>query len=169
LTSNLMTKAEKQILLEAIINTVIAANPGEPVAAVILNYLDMDGQFPPSILLLLEKDRQIALEKEEPLEIVWLPPRYRPILLTSSQAIQICSEVMAKIMSGNLYQMNEEANKILDELARELMKVDWKGKLPTTPDFIAFPMDYEADSTIERITRVLPQKRQKSLRSKGLL
>ncbi|MBK8137650.1 MAG: hypothetical protein IPK52_17850 [Chloroflexi bacterium] len=145
-------------LVSAITAALAAAAIAEPVCALVLNY-SSDLFCPPLVYVMTASHRRERVASGEAgLEALWTPDE-------SPLEIDVPDAVCA--MFENLPP--DEAIELLDAAARELNAADWDGTLSVTPDFVAFALDFENDSAIERIFAAAPAAKIAILRASGWL
>lgn len=131
-----------QDIVAAIMQALAAQDIREPVCAAVLNYTRGKAYCPPRLYILTERERQWRVTRgEAALEALWRPNR--------ASAIDITVPDAACAMFDRL--THEDALALLDAVAYALTIADWTGVIPETYDFVAFALDFDSDSAIERI------------------
>jgi hypothetical protein len=134
----------REKLFEIIKNKVIALQLSEPVYCLAI----VRGQsFPPHIGLGFARDRDklISEQQEELWWFLWNPAEFSFItidkfIFDDPELIRICDLLNQEC--GRRDRWNDAA-KMLNDVAKMLNQVDWRGILPTTPDFVAYATDDE--------------------------
>ena len=149
-TVNLRTLLElaKKKLFDIIMNKITALQLGEPVYCLAIVW--SPGQFqslPPHIGLGFDRDREewISVHGQEAKWYLWNPAEFSfwtidQFIFDDEELNRICELINQEC--GRHDRWNEAA-KMLNELARMLYQVDWRGNLAITPDFVAYATDLE--------------------------
>jgi hypothetical protein len=129
-------------LKEAIVQRIRAARVSGPVYSLALPW--DPGQYdslPPSIGLGLDGERQSWLEKEgkHARRMIWNPAEYENFLEIPTATFE--ETLRAVNQELRLKEAWQRAERMLNDLARELGRMDWSGVMQTTDDFVAYAVD----------------------------
>jgi hypothetical protein len=158
-------EAKRQELVKSIVDKLEKQQIRDKVCGLMLNYVEPNF-FPPMIVVLYEDERlEMLAQKPSSRDDIWAPvpdgSRGRDFI-ELNESIYLWTELERDITD------EDDARAFLADIARDLMRVDWTGKLDTTDDFVAYSLDYEADSVQERLNASVPQEKLDLLRARGL-
>ena len=146
----LETLAEKirQRLLPAVQATAAAANIREPVYCLVLAYDGQGGDaLPPCVGFGLETERKAWLMEhgKRAKDYLWNPAEFAHYEKdhTQLQDEELDADCDLFNQAAETRGSQGRAVRLLNQVAAELAKVSWKGKLCTTSDFVVFAVDYE--------------------------
>jgi hypothetical protein len=174
LTVNSLLATVRKRLLVVIPEVVAAAHITEPVYALALTY-DGEGNdlLPPFLEIGFEAQRATWTAKK--IKGRWVKTwnsgehksdQHRHIELDDEELIEAC-EYLSRLFEQGASQA--PAKKFLLNIAAELGKMDWTGKLNPTPDFIVFAVDFEMADLKKNLKACVPPERLAALETGGYL
>jgi hypothetical protein len=174
-----MTTLAKEIrdrLAKAVVQTAIKAKIKEPVYCLALNY-DCEGNplLLPELGIGLESNRRALLKRggrDAKLDI-WDAANF-PMFGSSSTALMGRDKKLDQ--ACDLYNReleykgsDEPARKLILQVAADLAKMDWKGKLNTTDDFIVYAVDTDGADLRKNLKVSVPPKQLAKLKAARLI
>ncbi len=145
-----LEKLIRQRLMSVVPKVIAKAKLKKPVYCLILAYDgEGNGAMPPGLALGLESERAnwIKSNKRSELKwILWSPDEFEHC---ESEALSLPDDEKFDQACDWYNQLLEKkgsekpAHDLLNRVAADLAKLDWKGKLNTTEEFIVFAVDYE--------------------------
>ena len=160
-------------LLDLIPKTVAKAKIKEPAYCLALAYDIGEGEIPPIIGVGLEKERQhwLTTQGKEAKSVLWNPAefsRYEDGTLDlDAPNLQYESEKLLQMVL--MKEALHVPQKLLNTIAADLNKRNWKGILATTDDFIVYAIDLEGDDFRKNLKAGVPEKKLKLLKSRRLI
>ena len=142
----------------------------EPIYCVVLVYSgEGNPVFPPTIAIGLESQRQKWLKKngEEAKEMIWNPEEFthRGKEIDDEDYEQACewySDAMEERTS------DAAAVKLINEIAADVGKLNWKRLAKMTDDFVVFAVDLEGADLQKNMKKSVPATVLKKLKAKGV-
>ena len=172
-----MKSLEKEIrerLAKAVVATVIKAKLKEPVYCLALNY-DCEGNplLLPELGIGLESDRQARLKRggrDATLEI-WEPEEFSIFANNRTELKDKALDRACDLYNRELESNGsvEPARKLILQVAGDLARMDWKGKLNTTEDFIVYAVDTDLADLRKNLKLTVPAKTLAKLRTAKML
>jgi len=164
-------------LVQAVVKAVTKLKLKKPVYCLALNY-DCEGNpiMPPMLGVGLDSERQARLKKggkDAKLDI-WEPEQMSlfakektdEVIFNDKKLQQACDHYNRLLeKKGD----NAPAHKLLNEIAAELCRMNWKGKLNTTDNFIAYAVDTDLADLQKNLRQSVPADRLKGLRAAKML
>jgi hypothetical protein len=160
-----MEKLIRQRLMSVVPKVIAKAKLKKPVYCLILAYDgEGNGAMPPGLAIGLESERGnwIKSNKRSELKwILWSPDEFEhcesealslPDDEKFDQACEWYNQLLEKKGS------DKPAHDLLNRIAADLAKLNWKGKLTTTEDFIVFAVDYEGADLKKNFKASVPPK-----------
>lgn len=144
-----LARTIREHLMRVVPKIVAKAAIKRPVYCLTLAYDgEGNGVVPPSLAIGLDSERKkwIRTKGKAAKEFIWNPAEFRiyetekTVLPTDKKFEQACdwyNQLLEKKGS------EKPARDLLNQVATDLAKLNWKGKLNTTEDFIVFAVDYE--------------------------
>lgn len=173
-TMNSLAKEIRERLSKVVVQTVTKAKIKEPVYCLALNY-DSEGNplLPPELGIGLEADRRARLKRggrDAKLDI-WDAVNF-PMFANSRTALKDRElDRACDLFNRELeYKGSDEpARKLILQVAADLAKVDWKGKLNTTDDFIVYAVDTDGADLRKNLKVSVPPKQLAKLKAARLI
>lgn len=161
-------------LVELIPNAVARARISTPAYCLILVYGEETVNcLPPLVGVGLEAERQrwIAEHPDRAKWYVWNPAEFAffektELQLNDPELNSACAFLNSQMASKGSCA---EATKLLNKVAAELARIDWRGRLETTPDFIVFASDLEGADLASNMKASVPAGKLKQLKKVGLV
>ena len=174
-----MATLEKEIrerLTNAVVQTVIKAKIKEPVYCLALNY-DCEGNplLLPELGIGLESNRRALLKRggRDAKLAIWDAANF-PMLGSNRTALMGRDKKLDR--ACDLYNReleykgsDEPARKLILQVAADLAKMDWNGKLKTTDDFIIFAVDTDGADLKKNLKLSVPPKQLAKLKAAKLI
>ncbi len=144
-----LARTIREHLMRVVPKIVAKAGIKQPVYCLTLAYDgEGNGVVPPSLAIGLDSARKkwIRTKGKAAKEFIWNPAEFRiyetekTVLPTDKKFEQACdwyNQLLEKKGS------DKPAHDLLNRIAADLAKLNWRGKLNTTEDFIVFAVDYE--------------------------
>ena len=176
-TLKTQAKEIRKRLVEAVVKTLTKLKLKQPVYCLALNY-DCEGNpiLPPMLAIGLDSERQARLKKggkDAKLDI-WEPEQMS--LFAKEKTDEVISDDKKLQEACDYYNRllekqgdNAPAHKLLNEIAAELCRMNWKGKLNTTVDFIAYAVDTDLADLQKNLKQSVPADRLKKLKAAKML
>ena len=161
-------------LVRQIPETLRAARIADRVYCLILPYTKEDAPvLPPEIALGLDRQRKAWVKEKgkDAKGYVWNAAEFErsgdtALTLDDAELIAACDLFNQQIALNGKWNLTR---KLLNEVARELMQMNWKGTLAVTDDFIVFALDYEETDFRANLKASVSPVRLAMLKAKGLL
>ncbi len=147
-------EAGTQKLIQAVVDTLRAANLREKIYSIQLSYKCISHYFPPIIFPVPESYRQALLESEDPEAKFNI---FTPLPESMSQLLEINDRVpleTCQLLEQEIQSMRswDVGTALLRDVARALTHYDWTGILTVTPDFVVYAIDHEFEGhDIEKV------------------
>jgi hypothetical protein len=164
-------------LIQAVVKTVTKIKLKKPVYCLALNY-DCEGNpiMPPMLGIGLDSERQARLKKggkDAKLDI-WEAEQMSLFAKEKTDEVIFDDKKLQKACDyyNRLLEKkgdNTPAHKLLNEIASELGRMDWKGKMNTTDDFIAYAVDTDLADLHKNLKHSVPADRLKKLKAAKML
>ncbi|MEK7781640.1 MAG: hypothetical protein AAB370_09110 [Verrucomicrobiota bacterium] len=164
-------------LIQAVVKTVTKHKLKKPVYCLALNY-DCEGNpiMPPMLAIGLDSERQARLKKggkDAKLDI-WEPEQMSLFAKEETDEVIFADKKLQQACDyyNRLLEKkgdNTPAHKLLNEIAAELGHMDWKGKLNTTDDFIAYAVDTDLADLQKNLKQSVPAVLLKKLKAAKML
>ena len=143
----------------------------EPIYCVVLVYSgEGNPVFPPTIAIGLESERQKWLKKhgEDAKEMIWNPEEF------SHRGEEIDDEDYEQACEWHSDAMEERTSdaaavKLINEIAADVGKLNWKRLARVTGDFVVFAVDLEGTDLQKNMKKSVPPTVLKKLKANGLL
>jgi hypothetical protein len=148
-------QAATEKLVEAIVETLRAADLREPLYCIELSYLSGNRPFPPCIIPGPESRRQALLASADPgarhllFSQVFRDPETW-LEIDEPGVLEACARLEQEIEAGQRWTA---ATRVLRDVAATLSHRDWTGILDVTPDFVVYAIDHELEG--DRLEQVL--------------
>jgi hypothetical protein len=173
-TMKSLAKEIRDRLAKAVVATVSKAKVKQPVYCLVLNY-DCEGNplLLPELGIGLDSDRHARLKRggrDAKLDI-WDPEEF-PIYANNRTALKDKAlEQACDLYNRELeYQGSDEpARKLILQVAADLAKVNWDGKLQTTDDFIVYAVDTDGVDFRKNLKLTVPPKQLAKLKAAKLI
>jgi hypothetical protein len=175
-TMKSLAKQIRERLARAVVMTVTKARIKEPVYCLALNY-DCEGNplLLPELGIGLDSERQARLNRagrNAKLDI-WEPEQFS-LFANSRTALQKRDRELDRacdLFNRELeYEGSDEpARKLILQVAADLAKVDWRGKVHTTHDFIVYAVDTDGADLHRNLKFSVPAKQLAKLKAAKLL
>ncbi len=168
-----LPKAICEHLTRVVSKIVAKAGIKQPVYCLALAYDgEGNGVLPPSLAIGLDSERQnwIRTKGNAAKEFIWNPAEFRyyetkqtalPIDKKFEQACEWYNQLLDRKGS------DKPARELLSQVAADLAKLNWKGKLNTTEDFIVFAVDYEGADLKKNVKATVPPKLLTKFKAEG--
>jgi hypothetical protein len=166
-------KSMHKRLLDLIPKAVAKAKIKEPAYCLAIAYDAENDELPPILGVGLEKERQhwIATEGKDAKARIWNPAEYARYedgtLDIDGPDLERDSERFLQMVL--MKEALHIPQKLLNTVAADLNKRNWKGILNTTDDFVVFATDLEGDDLKKNIKDGVPEKKRKLLKSRRLV
>ncbi len=171
-----LAKEIRERLANAVVQTVIKAKIKEPAYCLALNY-DCEGNplLLPELGIGLESNRRALLKRggRDAKLAIWDAANF-PMLGSSRTALMGRDKKLDK--ACDLYNReleykgsNEPARKLILQVAADLARMDWNGKLKTTDDFIIFAVDTDGADLKKNLKLSVPSKQLAKLKAAKLI
>lgn len=157
-----------------IARTVTAARIKAPVYCLVLAY-DGEGNdvLPPCLGIGLDSERQqwIRANGKDAKDLIWNPAEFihyeKPHTQLKDKELDKACEMLNDALRPR--DNFSPAVELLNNVATELGKMDWKGSLNTTADFVAFAVDFELGELKKNLKQSVPAAKLARLHKAGLL
>ena len=164
-------------LIQAIVKTITKLKLKKPVYCLALNY-DCEGNpiMPPMLGIGLESERIARLKKggKDAKFDIWEPEQMS--LFGKEETDEVIFEDKKLEKSCDYYNRlldkkddNAPAKKLLNEVAAELCRMDWTGKLTPTQDFVAYAVDTEMVDLKKNLQHSVSPERLKKLKAAKMI
>jgi len=164
----------RELLIHAIQRTISKAKIEETAFCVALAY-DGEGNdvLPPCIGIGLECERQRWVKEhgKDAKDFIWNPAEFTHYEKDHTQLEDEELDKACELLNGLLRPKENYAPaiKLLNSVAAELGKLDWKGKLKTTPDFVVYAVDFELGDLKRNLKLSVPPAKLEMLKKAKLL
>lgn len=164
----------RERLLSAIKKTVETAEIKQPVYCLALAY-EGEGNdvLPPCLGIGLDSERQKWIEErgKDAKDFIWNPAEFTHYEKDHTQLNDKELDKACELLNGLLRPKENfaPAIKLLNAVAAELGKQDWKGKLKTTPDFVVYAVDFELADLKKNLKQSVPAAKLEKLKKTKLL
>jgi hypothetical protein len=175
-TMQSLAKDIRERLTRTVVATVMKAKVKQHVYCLALNY-DCEGNplLPPELGIGLESERQARLKKGGPDAKfdIWMPEEFS-LFANERTALQFKDKLLdraCELFNQELaYKDSDEpARKLILQVAADLAKVDWTGKLNATDDFIVYAVDTYCNDLRKNLKSSVPAKLLAKLKKAKLL
>jgi hypothetical protein len=120
-----------------------------------------NGVVPPSLAIGLDSERQnwIRTKRKAAKEFIWNPEEFRQhetkkTSLPDDKKFERACEWYNQLLDRK--GSDKPARELLNQVARDLAKLDWNGRLNTTDDFVVFAVDYEGGDLKKNLVKSVP-------------
>jgi hypothetical protein len=176
-TLKTLDKEIRKLFIQAVVKTIRKFKLKKPVYCLALNY-DCEGNpiMPPMLGIGLDSERQSRLKKGgkdakldiwEPEQMSLFAKEKTDEVIFNDKKLQQACEYYNRLLEEK--GDNAPAHKLLNEIAAELGRMDWKGKLNTTDDFIAYAVDTDLADLQKNLKQSVPADRLKKLKAAKML
>jgi hypothetical protein len=173
-TMKSLVKEIRERLAKAVVATVTKAKVKEPVYCLALNY-DCEGNplLLPELGIGLASERQAKLKRggrDAKLEI-WEPEEFSIFANIKTELKDKELERACDLYNRELeYEGSDEpGRKLILQVAADLAKMDWKGKLSTTEDFVVYAVDTDLADLRKNLKLTVPAKTLAKLKAAKML
>jgi hypothetical protein len=174
-TMSSLLKEIRARLTDAVIKTVTKAKVKEPVYCLALSY-DCEGNplLLPELGIGLDSERRALLKRgrRDAKREIWDAENNFPLFANNRTALndkaldRACSLFNRELeYKGS----DEPARKLILQVASDLAKIDWKGKLHPTDDFIVYAVDTDGADLHKNLKLTVPPKQLAKLKAAKLL
>lgn len=164
-------------LVQAVVRTVAMLKLKKPAYCLALNY-DCEGNpiMPPMLAIGLDSERQAWLKKGDkgtkldiwdPEQMSLFAKQKTDEVIFDDKKLQNACDYYNRLLEKK--NDHTPAHKLLNEIAAELGRMNWKGKLNTTDDFIAYAVDTDLADLQMNLKQSVPADRLKKLRASKML
>ncbi len=175
-TMQSLAKQIRERLARTVVTTVAKAKVREPVYCLALNY-DCEGNplLLPELGIGLDSERQVRLKarSREAKLAIWQPEEFslfandRTALQGRDRELDRACDLFNRELE---YKGSDQpARKLILQVAADLAKVDWSGKLNTTDDFIVYAVDTYGNDLRKNLKLSVPPKQLAKLKAAKLL
>lgn len=164
----------KQRLILRIPEMIAAAGIEEPAYCVTLAYHPEPGvSVVPSVGVGLEAEREswVRTEGKDACDLIWNPAEFTHYCTTALTLADDDLERACDLLGQQLGARGTwaPARRMFNEVAAELLRVDWSGRLNITPDFVVYAVDLELADLKRNLKASIPPERLKELKRSGYL
>jgi len=164
----------RQKLVKAVVATVARARVKEPVYCLALNY-DCEGNplLPPELGIGLDAERQSRLKRGDPDAkfAIWEPEQFSIFANNRTELRDKDLSRACDLLNRELAyrDSSEPARKVILQAAADLAKMEWRGKLNPTDDFVVYAVDTDLADLRKNLKLTVPPKQLAKLKAAKLL